>query len=239
MSRPRLTILALALTGALALAGCGGGGDDDSTASAPASTESTPSLTKAELISQGDAICAEVNAAVGSVGGSGAGVPDQITQVSTLYTGLVERLEDLGEPTEKAGYPEFIEAAEELAKVEGEVKVATEQADTTALGEAATRATPALEEFESVAGAYGFESCSEGPSAPQVTGEGAATGEEIEGGVAPEATEEPEAEPEAEPAPETGGGEEPAPEGGGTGAGGGGAEGGEGGGGSSGGIGAG
>jgi hypothetical protein len=223
MSRPRLTILTLSLAGVLALAGCGGGGDDESTASAPATTESTPTLTKAELISQGDAICAEVNAAVGSVGGSGSGVPDQIVQVSSLYTGLVERLKDLGEPTEADGYDEFIAAADELSKVEGEAKLAAERSDTTALGEAATRAAPALEEFESAAEAYGFESCSEGPSAPTATGgEGAATGEEVEGGVAPEATEEPEAEPEEEAAPPEAGGEEVAPEGGGTGSGGGG-----------------
>jgi hypothetical protein len=232
MSRPRLTTLALALTGLLALAGCGGG-DGDSTASAPATTEATPTLTKAELISQGDAICAEVNAAVGSVGSSEAGVPDQITQVSSLYTGLVERLLDLGEPDETAGYPEFVAAAEELAKVEGEAKVAAEEADTTALGEAATRAAPALEEFEAAAGAYGFESCSEGPSAPSVTGtEAPASGEEE---VAPEVSEEAEVEPESEVAPETGE-EEVAPEGGGTGPGGGGGT--EGDGGSSGGIGA-
>ena len=234
MSSLRLTTLALASVALLALAGCGGGGDDDSTASTPATTEATPTLTKEELISQGDGICAEVNAAVGSVGGSGVGVPDQITQVSSLYTGMVERLKDLGEPDDATGYPEFIAAAEELAKVEDEVKLASEREDTEALGDAATRATPALEEFQSAAAVYGFESCSEGPGAPPVTGaEGAVPGEEE---VVPEGTEEAEVEPEAEEAPETGG-EEEAPEAGGTGPGAGGGT--EGDGGSSGGIGAG
>jgi hypothetical protein len=233
---PRLAISAIVMAALLALAGCGGGGDDESTAQKPATTETTPTLTKAELISQGDAICAEVNAAVGSVGGSGAEVPDQITQASSLYTGMVERLEGLGEPTEKAGYADFIAAAEGLAQVEGEVKVAAESSDTAALGEAATKAAPALEEFESAAAAYGFQKCSEGPSAPTVAGaETGATEEGEEGGIAPEASEEPEVAPE-EVAPEAGG-EEAAPEGGGTGpAGGGGAT--EGGGSSSGGIGA-
>jgi len=232
---PRLTIPALALAGLLAFAGCGGGGDEGSTASAPATTESTPTLTKEELISQGDAICAEVNAAVGSVGSAETGVPDQIAQVSTLYTGMVERLKDLGEPTETAGYDEFIAAADELATVEDEVKLAAERSDTVALGEAATRAAPALEEFESAAESYGFEDCSEGPTAPPVTGGAGAVGGEEE--VAPEAGEEAEAEPEAEVEPEGGAEEEAPPEGGGTGAGGGGAT--EGGGSSSGGIGAG
>jgi hypothetical protein len=235
MRSPRLITFALALTGLLALAGCGGGGDEDTTASKPASTEPTPSLTKEELISQGDAICAEVNAAVGSVGAGESGVQDQTIQAATLYTGMVERLKDLGEPDDTAGYPEFIDAAEEFGKVEDEIKLAAERSDTVALGEAATRAAPALEEFQSVAGTYGFESCSEGPSAPTAASPGGVgAGEEEE--IAPEATEEPELEPEAEEAPETGTEEVP-PEGGGTGPGTGGS--GEGGGSESGGIGAG
>jgi hypothetical protein len=230
MNASRYTISTLALAAILALAGCGGG---SSTASTQATTETTPTLSKAQLITQGDAICAEVNAAVGSVGNSEAGVQDQITQVSSLYTGLVERLKGLGEPSETAGYSEFIAAAEALAKVEDEAKLAAERADTTALGEAATRAAPALEEFESAAGAYGFKSCSEEPSAPAPSGttEGSTGGEEES---APEVSEEAEVEAEPEAAPETGG-EEVAPESGGTGTGGGGGE--ESGGGSSGGIG--
>jgi hypothetical protein len=209
---------------ALAISGCGGGGDE-TTAPAPATTEEA-ALSKSELISQGDAICAEVNAAVGAVATSGAEVPEQVTQVSGLYTGMVESIERLGAPDEEAGYPEFIAAARELSKVEGEVNLAAEREDTAALGEAATRAAPALEEFQSAAGEYGFADCSEGPSAPAPTGEGEASGEaeaEEEGGVevAPEEIEE-EAEVEAAPeeaAPETGGAgggvEEAAPEGGG------------------------
>jgi hypothetical protein len=204
------TLAAVALATAV-LAGCGGGGSDSS-ASTPTATEATTTLSKAQLISQGDAICAEVNAAVGSVGSSGSSTQDQITQVSSLYTGLVERLKGLGTPDEAAGYSEFIAAAEALAKVEDEAKLAAERGDTAALGEAATRAAPALEEFESAAGAYGFKDCSEEPSAPTVAGtsEGSTGGEEE--AAAPESSElEGEAEAEAPEATE-----EPAPEGGGT-----------------------
>ena len=223
--RPSKTSLTLALPlAALAIAGCGGGGDDSTSTAA---TTETTALSKADLISQGDAICAEVNKAVGAVGVSGAEVPEQITQVSSLYTGMVDSIKGLGVPGEDAGYSEFIAAAEELSKVEGEVKLAAEREDTAALGEAATAATPALEEFESVAGEYGFEECSEGPSAPTASGSapGAAPIEEGEEGgveVAPEELEE-EAVPEEvapeEAAPETGGAgggvEEAAPESGG------------------------
>jgi len=212
-----LTILvSLAALMALAVSGCGGGGDETETTAA--TTEAVPALTKAELISQGDAICAEVNNAVGAVGASGAEVPEQITQVSDLYIGMVDSIKNLGAPDDDAGYDEFIAAAEALSKVEGEAKLATEREDTAALGEAATKAAPILEEFGSVAGEYGFEDCSEGPSAPTA----AVTGEEAEEGgveVAPEEIEEEVAPEEVAPeevAPETGGAgggiEEAAPE---------------------------
>ena len=72
MKPSELFSLALPLA-ALAIAGCGGGGGGDSTAStAAAGDRETTALTKAELIAQGDAICAEVNAAVGTVGASSA-----------------------------------------------------------------------------------------------------------------------------------------------------------------------
>lgn len=207
---------------ALAISGCGGGGDD--TTASTATTETTPALSKADLISQGDAICAEVNLAVGSVGASEAEVDSQVTQVSDLYIGMVENIKGLGEPDEPAGYAEFIEAAEALSKVEGEAKLAAEREDTTALGEAASAAAPALEEFESVAGEYGFEDCSEGPSTPTASGTSGVE-EAEEGGVevAPEEVEEevvPEEAAPEEAAPETGGAgggvEEITPEGGGT-----------------------
>jgi hypothetical protein len=232
MRPAKLLILALALLlVALFAVGCGGGGGGDTSATTAEETEATPSLTKQELIAQGDAICAEVNTAIGSVGTSAASTQSQITQVANLYTGMVESLKRLGTPKETAGYPEFIAAAEELAKIEGEAKLAAEREDTTALGEAATRAAPVLEEFEGVAGEYGFEECSEGPHAPSTSGpsSGVGGGEEGEEGgveVAPEEAPLEEAAPEEvapeEVAPEEGGGvggsgEEPAPEEGGGG----------------------
>lgn len=234
MRPPKPLTIAFALAALmLVVAGCGGGGGGTSAASTEA-TETTPTLTKEELISQGDAICAEVNTAVGSVGTSAASTQSQITQVASLYTGLVESIKRLGTPQETAGYSEFIEAAEELAKVEGEAKLAAEREDTTAIGEAATRAAPILEEFETVAGEYGFEQCSEGPHAPTTSGPGTGVGggaeEGEEGGVeaAPEIEEEvaPEEVAPEEAAPETGGAgggvEEAAPEEGGGGTSGGG-----------------
>jgi hypothetical protein len=220
---PILASLAL-LPVALVAVGCGGGGG--TTESAPTTVEASPAPTKAELISQGDAICGEVNKAIGALGASEAEVPEQITRTADLYTGMVESVKRLGAPREAAGYDEFIAAAEELAAVEAEAKLAAEREDTAALGEAATKAAPVLEEFESVAGEYGFEQCSEGPSAPTAStpGSGVTPPAEEEGGVevAPEELEEEAPAEEIAPeevAPETGGAgggvEEAAPEAGG------------------------
>jgi hypothetical protein len=224
------TIALLLAASALAVAGCGGGGDE-TTDSTAATVEEPTTLTQDELIEQGDAICAEVNAAVGALGTETgeAAVPETIERTSNLYTGMVERLQDLGTPEGDDGsYAKFMEAAEELAKVEGELKLAAEREDTAALGEAATEAAPALEEFESQAAIYGFEECSEGPGAVTPSDESSGeAGEEFEGEEGGVEAEPEYVEPEyEEPAPEeaapetggAGGGEaapEPAPETGG------------------------
>jgi hypothetical protein len=221
-------LLLLAALVALAVAGCGGGGE---TTEAAATTEEPRKLTKAELIEQGDDVCAETNAAVGALDSEPeeSAVPATVEKTANLYMGMVEGLQELGTPEgAESGFTSFMEAAEELAKVEGEVRLAAEREDTAALGEAATEATPALEEFETQAEAYGFEECSQGPGAPTPSGTaGTEGGEEFEGveegGVEAEpeleeAAPEEEIAPEEEAAPETGGaggGAEVAPETGG------------------------
>lgn len=234
MRRPgnKTILLLLALLVSLVAAGCGGGGDETTDATV-ATTEEPQKLSKAELIEQGDDICAEVNAAVGALSSEveASSIPETSEKTSNLYIGMVERLQELGAPEgAESSFTSFMEAAEELAKVEGEVKLATEREDTEALGEASSEATPALEEFETQAEIYGFKECSEGPHAT-LGGPGSSAGAEAgaeaesfeeEGGVEPEAEyvepELEEAPPEEEVAPETGGaggGAEVAPEGGG------------------------
>ena len=155
-------------------------------------------LTKDELITQGDGICAEVNAAVGALSSSETPetTPGETTEkVANLYIGMIERLQDLGAPEgEEADYAKFMEAGEELAKVEGEAKTAAENEDTAALEETGQEAASALEGFQSQAAIYGFEDCSAEPSAPATSGGPATGGEEFEGGEAEEGGVEPEAE---------------------------------------------
>lgn len=226
-------LLILAALTALLVAGCGGGGSGETETTVP-TVEEPVALTKDELITQGDGICAEVNAAVGALSNSETPetTPGETTEkVANLYVGMIERLQDLGAPEgEEADYAKFMEAGEELAKVEGEAKTAAENEDVAALEETGQEAASALEGFQSQAAIYGFEDCSAEPSAPATSGGPATGGEEFEGGeeggveVEPEYEEpapEEEIVPEEEVAPETGGAgggpvaPEPAPETGG------------------------
>jgi hypothetical protein len=142
---------------------------------------------------------------------------------------MIASLKNLGTPAEADGYAEFSSAAEELSTAEDEVKLASERSDAPGLESAESNASAALASFQEAAGEYGFEDCSEGPSAPAASatpesGE-AEAGEEAES-IEPEVIEpEVEAEPAPEVVPETGGaggtaeggGTGGAPEGGGTG----------------------
>ena len=231
----KLPLLLFAALLALFVAGCGGGGGGETETSTP-TVEETTALTQDELIAQGDGICAEVNAAVGALTSSEteeAGSTGQSEKVANLYLGMIEHLQGLGAPAEEdSSYVKFMEAAEELAKVEGELKLAAEREDVLAMEEAGQEASAALEEFQSQAAIYGFEDCSEEPGVvtPAGSGETAPGGEELEGGEQPgvnpeyvEPAPEEEIVPEEAPAPETGGagggGEEapaPAPETGGS-----------------------
>jgi hypothetical protein len=215
---------------AVLIAGCGGGGDDESTESTAVTTAAPTALSKAELIEQGDAICAEVNAAVGAVAASSAETGSPAGQAADLYSGMIDSLNNLGTPQETDGYAEFSGVAEELAQAESEFKLAAERGDTAGLEAAESNASSALTSFQNAASEYGFEDCSEGPSAPVATAPGGEStegeaGEALEEEVAPETVEpEAEAEPAPEVAPETGGaggtaeggGTAGAPEGGGT-----------------------
>lgn len=210
-------LLILGALVALLIAGCGGGETETTTPT----VEEPTALTKDELLTQGDGICAEVNAAVGALSGSEtpeSTAGESTEKVANLYLGMVERLQELGTPEgDGAEYAKFMEAAEELAKVEGELKLAAEREDVATIEEKGQEASAALEEFQSQAAIYGFEDCSAEPGLPAVDGSPTTSGETEESSEAEEGGIEPEyEEPEyVEPAPE----EEVAPETGGAGGG--------------------
>jgi hypothetical protein len=223
--RPKFLLLALPALLALVLvaAGCGGGGSSSTTTAKKPKVEAAPKLSKGQFISQGDAICGEVNTAIGAASESAAEGTTETTQIANLYVGMVQSLQRLGQPAETAGYSDFMGAAEELAMVENEVVAAGEKENLALAEEAGQNAVPAVEEFEQQAAVYGFEDCSEGPHAPIAPPESSGGTEEIvpeeeSGGVevAPEEEFVPEEEvaPEEEFVPEE---EEIAPETGGAG----------------------
>jgi hypothetical protein len=142
-------ILLLALIGTAGVAGCGGGDEEEPPAPAPVEQpEDSPELTRGELISEGDRYCAEVNAAVGTIGTSTADDSLKESQVAEIYDGLADDLESLGTPTEGDAPTDVIDAARELAESDS------------VSGDAALAA------FQSAAVEYGFTECGEAPAAP-------------------------------------------------------------------------
>jgi len=187
-----LCLLALATAG---LAACGGGNEE--TAAPVTTPEPAPSaLTQTELISAGDNICAEINAAVGTIQASETSDETiKTTQIADLYSGLAERLDGLGIPTDGDAPVDVIATAE-------------------ALGDPATSdQETALAEFQQTAADYGFTDCAESPSAPISTGTDTDTGTGTDTGTDTGGTVEPAPAPEPAPVapPDTGGGVTPAP----------------------------
>jgi uncharacterized membrane protein YgcG len=204
MNARLLSMLALALA-MLIVTGCGGDDDDEPTEAAPVATTPTTTLTKEELLTQGDAICAEVNAAIGTVGTADTESAALVEQEADLYSGMVDRLKALGIPDEASGYEEFIAAAEGLAEAEEDAGLAAAREDSVALQNAQSDVSSAFTAFQEAAGEYGFEECGNAPSAPAAAGAGAPT--EAEGEAVEEEGEvEAAPEEEAEVAPEEAGG---------------------------------
>ncbi|MCB0828211.1 MAG: hypothetical protein KDB62_05315, partial [Solirubrobacterales bacterium] len=112
-------VVSLVVIGSLTAFGCGGGDEDSSEPAATSTTGTTsaePEITMAELITLGDGICAEVNAAVGTITASDSADPDVVeTQVADIYSGMADRLAELGTPTDGVAPTKVVDAARALA----------------------------------------------------------------------------------------------------------------------------
>lgn len=205
-----MAIAIIAAVGLVGAAGCGGGDDEGDAAPEPVETTTEPaSITKAQLITQGDGICAEVNAAVGTIAASeSADETIKETQISDIYSGMAERLDELGTPSDGDAPTAVIMAAQGLAESD------------------ASDGSDALETFQSAAGEYGFIECGEAPVAPvssgSSTGVPSETPESTDTYVPPATTPEPTTPPPATtPSAPSGGAAPPAaPDTGGSGSGG-------------------
>ena len=189
-----LVVLAVAAV-TLGAAGCGGDDGESAPETAPVTTTDTAtSITTDELISDGNNICSEVNAAVGTINASTT-TDEAIreTQISDIYAGLAERLDGLGTPTDGEAPTAVIEAAVDLSE------------------STSTDGATALEAFQTAATDYGLTVCAEAPAAPTSSGStvtpptdsGTATPVPVEPAPVPV---EPAPAPAPAPAPDTGGG---------------------------------
>ena len=153
----RLWIVLLPVTALLA-AGCGGGSGDASSA-ATAGEGASAELTKAELIEQGDAICAKAYAVMQKL--NPEGTPKEAVRVADLTSDMVERLLDLGNPQRGAefSYGEYIHAANGLVHADAAVKSTAERDDPNALKDAAAASLLALSTFQNWANEFGLKGC--------------------------------------------------------------------------------
>ena len=160
-------LVMIGVSAVLLLAGCGG--DDDSLPETPVLTPTegaSADLSDAEFIEQADEVCAEVNAAVGTVDASTTDVASAVAQKADLYEGMIEQIRGLGQPADDPDLDEFFAAGDELVQAQQDAQLAATRGDDAGLATAETEASAALEDFQAAAESYGFQECGRGPSAP-------------------------------------------------------------------------
>jgi hypothetical protein len=148
--------LALLFVAVLFIVGCGGGSDDPS----PATTTEASSgqLTKAELIEQGDAICAKAYAVKETL--SAEGTTEEAVRYAKLVGGMVKELLALGVPQEtNYDYAEYTNYAHELEEAEAEVERMAKRGNPADLRLAEAGSLSAFSAFQGNAATYGFKAC--------------------------------------------------------------------------------
>lgn len=211
-----LRILAAAGFAGLALFAAGCGGDDepsieDITSIENTTTGETATLSKDEVIAQGDAICAEGNAAINqlAVGTDRALAADQVRSITEGMRGDLRALD--APPEDRDALNDLIAAfGDQVAALED--RAATSRAGDEAGYEAAGVALETARASAQTAGeAYGFASCGQPFDAVPSDTDGDS------GGISPDTPTTPDA--PVTPPPSAGGGTGAPPDGGGTGGG--------------------
>ncbi|MFZ9669451.1 MAG: hypothetical protein ACO3CR_06320 [Solirubrobacterales bacterium] len=140
-------VLAVSAVGAV-LAACGGGDSESDPVQTEKPTEVV--LTQDELIAEADGICAEVNAAIGTIDSAeAADATEQAAQRADIYDGLADRLEELGNPSDGSPPTAVIAAARALGASDADEED--------------------LSNFQEAADDYGLSTCAEDPEAPSGT----------------------------------------------------------------------
>ncbi len=136
---------------------------------APSTTPSGGTLTKDQFIQQGDGICAEVNAAIGTIETSSADTTAKLSQEADLYSGMMERLKGLGTPEDSSGLDAVLNSGDDLVQAQKDAQLAAERGDSAALTSAQANAASALGSFQDATASFGFEECGQAASAPPGT----------------------------------------------------------------------
>lgn len=144
---------------ALLVTGCGGGSGNASTTATTGADAGA--LTKAELLEQGDAICAKVYVVTKSL--NPEGTTKEAVRFADLHSGMIKDLLALGVPQEtEYSYAEYTTGAHALEDAEVEVKVMAKRGDPAALRRAESGSLSTRSMFQAVAATYGFKECAEG-----------------------------------------------------------------------------
>jgi hypothetical protein len=151
------------------LAGCGGSSDSTQTQIATPTITTPTSISKAQFIKEGDGVCAEVNAALGSLTSTSTSSANAAGQRASLYQGMMERLRGLGRPGDQTGLDQVLTAGDNIVSAEQKAEQATTNNDNAALASAESEAASAESSFSSAASAYGFKECGGGPTTPSTT----------------------------------------------------------------------
>jgi hypothetical protein len=151
------------------LAGCGSGGGSAQTQIATPTVKTPTSISKAQFVKEGDGICAEVNAALGSLSNSTTSSANVAGQRAALYQGMIERLRGLGTPDDQTGLDQVLSAGDNIVSAEQKAETATTNNDSAALASAESEAASAESSFSSAASSYGFKDCGGGPTTPSST----------------------------------------------------------------------
>ena len=132
-----------------------------------ATDQASAALSKSEFIAQGDALCAEANAALSALdtGTAGSDPEFQAAQELQITRSELQSLESLPPPSEnRSALDSFLSALEDQVNALSSKKAAVDQGDdpAAAVAEASTAASSA----QTAAQDYGFQDCANASEAP-------------------------------------------------------------------------
>lgn len=156
----RILLPVAALVILLGLAsGCSGGDDesDAATTVTPDAPTESAAASREEVIDDGDAICAEIYAAVNGLDASSASPSIRASQRADLYEGMVERLRGLN--SDDAALTDLFAAGRDLVAASEMASESASEGDAVATASYEEDVEEALSDFQAAAADFGFTDC--------------------------------------------------------------------------------